>query len=515
MKKNLLTRGMAIARLGMKAHSFKKNEDETVREAARSYLVQQMGQLKGLPQKVGQIISMSASEKEDPQFMKLVNQGEALPLSVILELLETAWRCSPFDVLESIEETGMAASLGQVHRAFLKDGREVAVKIRYPGIRDAVHNDLKMLGWLSAPFGGMKKFDMEEYQRVFSETLNQEMDYLRECQQQKQFYQLSKNSRIYSWIVPEVIDAWCTDQVLMTSWEQGEDIHAVCQNWSREEKKQLQTIIADIFFKCVFDAGVFHADPHPGNYAFRKRDGRVEVVMYDFGCVATVSTEARMAILKLYEGVCVQGKYSPYPWYVYLGFNETYLEPIAPKIPWFTEVLMEPFACEIKFDLSRWNRTARIAEMMADDRWNIRIAAPPSILLMMRGFAGLFYYLERLGPEMWLYPYMQDLLKQFEKELLDTIPPAVRLQPVYDDMARWLKIKVTEYGATKVQITMKRSAVEDLAELLPQDIAQKVRDQNIDLSHLVAEARANIFRPGDIFIMEIPERHKLIRVWLE
>src|SRR5690606_7472882 len=94
----------------------------------------------------------------------LQDAADPLPLSEIRPLLESAWKCPLEQVLQRIESRGRAASIGQVHLAILNDGREVAVKVQYPGIREAIHCDLRSLGWLSAPMGGLSRgFDLQGY----------------------------------------------------------------------------------------------------------------------------------------------------------------------------------------------------------------------------------------------------------------------------------------------------------------------------------------------------------------
>ena len=87
--------------------------------------------------------------------------------------MEKAWGAPLDSVVQTIDRNGLAASLGQVHRAVLRDGREVAVKVRYPGIRKAVMNDLKVLGWLSAPVGDLRRgFDLNDYRAEIVRNLD-------------------------------------------------------------------------------------------------------------------------------------------------------------------------------------------------------------------------------------------------------------------------------------------------------------------------------------------------------
>ncbi|MEO1982676.1 MAG: AarF/UbiB family protein, partial [Fuerstiella sp.] len=96
--------------------------------------------MRGLPQKLGQMLSFSLGHEEQAvdQYATLQQGAEPLALEVVRPVMEAAWGCPLEDVLSDIDPAAYAASLGQVHRTTLRDGRAVAIKVQYPGIRDTV-----------------------------------------------------------------------------------------------------------------------------------------------------------------------------------------------------------------------------------------------------------------------------------------------------------------------------------------------------------------------------------------
>jgi len=516
MKSNVVNRGLAIAQIGLKARQLKQAEDERVKATARDYLIRSMGKLKGLPHKMGQILSMSDKMELDNEFTSLCNQGTALSMDVIHGILQSSWKQEPESIVDWIEEKAFAASLGQVHKAQLKDGRIVAIKVLYPDIQAAIKSDLKLLGWLSIPVGGMRQgFDMDSYQEAMLSNIEQELDYIHEAQEQLLFRELAQKKGIQSWIVPALVPELCTDKVLVSEWEEGENIAEIAKSWPEKLRFKTQQLMASIFCSSFFEEGIFHADPHPGNYAFRKKGEDVEIIMYDFGCTGRLDLQERLLLLKLFQGAQEQGNQSPYPIYLGLGFSENYLEPLANKLPALTELLFEPFLAEGKYDFADWHRAQRAESILGDDRWNFRVAAPAKALFILRAFTGFFYYQKNLKNSIWLYPYLKKALDQ-QQMLLSELPIEKTAQKgTYWDMAKYLKLRVEERGQLKVQLTMKRSVVDNLEEVIPEDTLEKIKQNGIDLEQLVRRVQQNLYQPGELFYLTLERENKSIRVWLE
>jgi predicted unusual protein kinase regulating ubiquinone biosynthesis (AarF/ABC1/UbiB family) len=170
-----------------------------------------------------------------------------------------------------------AASLGQVHAARALDGRDLAVKVQYPGIADGVRSDIAMLKAVLAP---------TKYRRIFDGCFNEitgkldeELDYQAEAKHTTLFREVVSGEGI---LVPVVAQDLSTRTILSTSRLDGMHI----DDWlatqpSQDERDRYGQRLVDFFHHCVFRHGLIHADPHPGNYLFR-RDGQLGVI--DFGC---------------------------------------------------------------------------------------------------------------------------------------------------------------------------------------------------------------------------------------
>lgn len=180
-----------------------------------------------------------------------------------------------------------AASIGQVHAARLHDGREVAVKIQYPGVAQAVGADLKnvelVATFVSLIFAGMSSrrlsFDLRLAARELSARITEELDYRLEAANQAEF---AEHYRGHPFIrIPDVVGELCGDHVLTQELARGRGF-----NDAAEAPQELRDQWGEAIYRFVFGSfhrfAVLHADPHPGNYLFLD-DG--SVAFLDFGCV--------------------------------------------------------------------------------------------------------------------------------------------------------------------------------------------------------------------------------------
>jgi predicted unusual protein kinase regulating ubiquinone biosynthesis (AarF/ABC1/UbiB family) len=260
---------------------------------AAEQIFEVLGQMKGAAMKVGQVASFVDTGAFPPEFQeqvqaKLAELREAAP-RVDFERMRKVIEDDLGEPLESAfaefrEEAVAAASIGQVYRARLDDGRDVAVKVQYPGVARAVRADLQNLGLIMrvakriAP--GM---DAKAMTREIRERLTDELDYEHEAQQHRAF---ARTWRGHPFIyVPPVVTELCSEHVLVTDWVDGEGFEDV-KAMDRAARDRFGEIVFRFFFGSLYRNGHFSGDPHPGNYRLMP-DGRVAFI--DFGMTKRVS----------------------------------------------------------------------------------------------------------------------------------------------------------------------------------------------------------------------------------
>ena len=518
-----LRRIAAYAGLALDAWRLRRSDEEQVQRQARRHLIERMGKLRGLPQKLGQMLSFTADEDSlgaAADYSLLQQQAEPLQFDAIEPLLEAAWGRPVDDVLADMDHHAAAASLGQVHRATLHDGRQVAVKVQYPGIRDAVTTDIKLLGWLSAPLGNLRHgFDLNKYRQAILEDLQRELDYRQEARWQHAFAvwadePIGRSTSVQPFlIVPRPVDVLCTDTVLVSQWRDGDTWETVREQWSESQRRELATNLLRFFFVGLFQRAMLHADWHPGNVRFRRDAGSVQLVLYDYGCVYQPTDIERLALLRLIRATAQRNE-SPYPLFLKLGFQEQFLEPLAAKLPALCQVLFEPFCAQYPYDVAQWRLSERVADVLGEDRWNFRIAGPPALVFLLRSLHGLSTYLHGLRTPVFWSRAIEPCLAALHEEMngLELDQPQGRANDL-SSLARYLKIRVRENGSTKVELTGYSMGIDDLEELLGEELAAKIRDRGIDLSAIVSDVRRRGYSPGRVF--ELEEGTKHVAVWLE
>jgi predicted unusual protein kinase regulating ubiquinone biosynthesis (AarF/ABC1/UbiB family) len=275
------------------------------RDVART-LVRELGGLKGLPMKIGQLLSYMDGLVPD--------EHAALYREILGELrthsrpvAEADWRAvfeeelgaAPEACFDAFDPAPIAsASIGQVFRALL-DGRAVCVKVQHPGIAEATASDLANLDAVVAVLRAvMPRVDTRTMVEDFRQRLAEECDYRLEAAYQRRFRELWAGDR--DLLVPEVVDARSTRRVLTTAFVDGAPFDRVVADDRRPEKNRIGVTLFRFAFGSLLRHGLFHADPHPGNLLCRV-DGGTRLAVLDYGCVQPIAEDARVDLVRMVE----------------------------------------------------------------------------------------------------------------------------------------------------------------------------------------------------------------------
>jgi predicted unusual protein kinase regulating ubiquinone biosynthesis (AarF/ABC1/UbiB family) len=377
-----------------------------VQERTAEQLFKVFGELKGGAMKLGQALSIFESALPEsliaPYRATLTRlQDSAPPMQsgmvhqVLARELGATWRSQ---LVEFDDDPAAAASIGQVHRGRWQDGREVAVKVQYPGAGDAVMSDLKQLSRAARLFAGLiPGLDVKPLIEELRARVAEELDYRLEADAQRRFAVEFVDDPLI--VVPDVVTN--TETVLVTEWlESSRSLARLIAEGTQDERNHFGEVYVRFLFSGPDRTGLLHADPHPGNFRLLD-DGRLGVV--DYGAVARLPDGGLPRIIGRLLRRAVDDDYDA----VLDGLREAgFIRPgITLDVDDLRDYLspfVEPATVE-RFQFSReWMRGQfnRLHDPRETDfSTMLKINLPPEFLLIHRVWLGGIGVLSQLGAE--------------------------------------------------------------------------------------------------------------------
>lgn len=243
-----------------------------------------LAQMRGAAMKMGQLMSMDAGEMLPPELSQIMarlrSEAHFMPPAQLKKVLITAW--GP-DFLKHFKKFDVhpiaAASIGQVHRAWTKDGRDLAIKVQYPGVRTSIDSDVDNVATLMKISGLVPKgLDISPMLEEAKRQLHEEADYEREGKYLALFGQLKENSADFT--VPALHADLTTREVLAMSFVEGVPIESL-ETAPQAERDRVMRLIVDLIFRELFEYRLMQTDPNFANFRYDPATGRV--ILLDFG----------------------------------------------------------------------------------------------------------------------------------------------------------------------------------------------------------------------------------------
>lgn len=272
--------------------------------------------------KLGQLISSRPDmfpREYTQEFRKLLDHGEVVPFQEVWQIIRKNLNKDPSEVFLSIDEVPISsASIGQVHKARLKNKKLVAIKVRRPGIKDLIDADTKILSSLTKLLNFIPSFKAGEMDKIieeFSYWIENELDFRTETYHAQK---LTANLKSYSYVeIPQVYEQYSTEEIMVSSYQEGITLNQIIdamqaqnvtdpQNLKISLKTDYKLVTSRLLecyiFKQILEDGFFHGDPHPANIILLP-DSRLAFV--DFGIMGSLDQnehrEALMLILSLVD----------------------------------------------------------------------------------------------------------------------------------------------------------------------------------------------------------------------
>ncbi len=340
-------------------------------------------------------------EELGPTFIKLAqalsNRADLLPEALIDEFEKLQSNVPPFEVAvaRQIVETELgrpldevfsafddvpigSASIGQVHRARLRTGEDVVVKVQRPGVQDKVRGDLALLHELVRLTGGFLRnqglANPQDVVDAFERSMSKELDYTAEARSMEQFRKLYADYT--NFYIPRPYRELSTAKVLVIEYVDGCKItdKARLEDWGLSPAKVAETGM-DIYLTQIFEFGVFHADPHPGNVLVQP-DGRI--VLIDFGMVGKLTKQQKYAFAGVFIGMARQDARG-----MAASFRRLALTSEIPDMRAFESdlsQLIEDFALLDVREMSMSDLADRLQTII----YNYKLQVPGAIFLILR-----------------------------------------------------------------------------------------------------------------------------------
>ena len=262
------------------------------------YLVAELGKLKGSVVKIGQVMALYGEHFLPPEVTEALHTLEenthALDWPIIHEILIQELGQSRVDTLDIEQEPIGTASLGQVHKAVIKEtGEVICLKVQYPGVAQAIDSDLNAVAQLLklarlVSFGPAFDDWLEEVRTM----MHREVNYILEAETTARFFKMLKSDPRF--VVPSVYFEYSTNTVLATSFESGENIsNPKVSRLSQTRRDKLAKAALSLFLEELFVLHEIQTDPNFGNYRIRisETDQLDKIVLLDFGAVQKYSSQ--------------------------------------------------------------------------------------------------------------------------------------------------------------------------------------------------------------------------------
>lgn len=366
-----------------------------------SNIANQLASMRGAAMKLGQLISMDTGDFLPPELAAIMGRlredADPMPKSQLIDTLNHAWGDNWQDSLLYFSFAPIAAaSIGQVHKAITMDGKMLAIKVQYPGVKKSINSDVDNVATLIKLTGLVpKSLDTAPLLEEAKQQLHQEADYHREAAMLTRYREnLGKNN---DFVVPERFSALTTPTVLAMDFIEADSLDTLL-NEPQETRDRIMTSLMTLFFKEVFEFTLIQSDPNLANYKY-KVDTK-QLVLLDFGATREVPTHLSQQYKALLNSAASNDKNGMLTAALAIGLiDESHSQAQISAVLEIGMEACESIRSERPYDFGDSDLIARLhdkgmALTMQHDFWH---TPPVDALFIHRKLGGLFLLAKRLG----------------------------------------------------------------------------------------------------------------------
>lgn len=363
-------------------------------------ITQQLSQMRGAAMKLGQLISMDAGDLLPPEIAsvlaRLRSDAHAMPERQLRAVLTANWGAQWQQRFVSFSFTPIAAaSIGQVHRATTQDGRDLAIKIQYPGVRKSISSDVNNVASLLRLTGLLpKSLDIAPLLLQAKRQLREEADYEAEGRHLQRFAQLLADAPEF--VVPTLHADLTTKNVLAMSFVAGVPVESMADA-PQAERDRMLSLLVGLLFRELFEFGLMQTDPNFANYRYDPQSQ--QLILLDFGATRSFTPVFGQAYKQLMCASLAGDRDAIGQAGLAIGYfdGSTQAKHQMAVLDLF-EIALEPLRFEGAFDFGRTDMAPRLREAglalgLDRDFWHI---PPIDALYLHRKLGGLFLLAARL-----------------------------------------------------------------------------------------------------------------------
>ncbi|MBM1221309.1 AarF/ABC1/UbiB kinase family protein [Ponticoccus sp. SC2-23] len=364
-------------------------------------LADELAHMRGAAMKVGQLLSMDTGEVLPPELSNILarlrDDAHFMPPAQLKKVLTAEWGADWLRRFERFDVRPIAAaSIGQVHRARMRDGRDLAIKVQYPGVARSIDSDVANVGALVRLSGLLPKgFELRPYLDEARRQLHEETDYAREGAHLADFgARLSDDPRF---TLPIFHDDWSTPNILAMSYIDSDPIESA-ETAPPETRNRIAHDLVDLMLRELFDFGVMQSDPNFANYRIEKDSGRI--VLLDFGATRPLDP----GLVDLYRRLMGAGLAGDSAGLAEAATEIGFLDPDGnpdhqARIRRMIETVFEALDAPGEFDFTDTTLSRRMQSegMALAEAGYVPPLLPMDVLYLQRKFGGIFLLGSRLG----------------------------------------------------------------------------------------------------------------------
>ena len=363
-------------------------------------LTKQLSNMRGAAMKIGQMISMDSGDFLPKEFADILAQLRAnaqhMPGRQLQQVLSAEWGGDWIKRFKSFQVRPIAAaSIGQVQRAVLPSGEELAIKVQYPGVRESIDSDIQNVSALLRLSGLIPaEMDVKPIIEEGRKQLHQEADYVREAEYLNRFREILSEDTNFK--VPEFYPELSTDKLLAMSFIKSRPIEDMA-GAPQTVRNRIVSLLMSLTLRELFEFKLMQTDPNFANYGYKKDTD--QIVLLDFGASREIEVELAGAYRALIEAALSGDPEQVFAQMIEMGFvAKDIISPSRETIIEMIALAVEPLSQDKTFDFGENPLAMDLRDKgfaLAGDKslWHV---PPPATVFIQRKLGGIFMLASRL-----------------------------------------------------------------------------------------------------------------------